>query len=67
MGKIVLVDLCHLQTFCCTYEQFISVLWNVFFIGNVRKSVWNSALEVQSYYVTACWTDQTSPTLDPGL
>ena len=31
MGKIVLLGLCYLRTFFGTYEQFISVLWNIFF------------------------------------
>ena len=35
MGEIVFVGLWHLRTFFGTYEQFISVLWNVF--------LWNSA------------------------
>ena len=43
-GNIVFVGFCHLRTFFGTYEQFISVLWNNFFIDNVRKSLWNSAL-----------------------
>ena len=44
MGEIVFVGLWHLLTSFDTYEWFISVLWNFFFIGNVRKSLWNSAL-----------------------
>ena len=36
MGKIVFVGLCHLQTFVDTYKHFRSVLWNDFFIDNVR-------------------------------
>ena len=42
--KIVFVGFCDLLTFFGTYEQFISVLWNDFFIDNVRKCLWNSAL-----------------------
>ena len=38
VGEIVFVRLWHIRTFFGTYEQFIRVLWNVFLIGNVRKS-----------------------------
>ena len=44
MGEIVVIGLCHLQTLFSTYKQFISVFGTFFFIGNVRKSLWNSAL-----------------------
>ena len=38
MVKIVFIGFCDLLTIFGTYEQFISVLWNDFFIDNVRKS-----------------------------
>ena len=37
IGEIVFIGCCHLQTFVGTYKHFI-------FIGNVRKSLWNSVL-----------------------
>ena len=48
MVNTVFVGLCDLQKFFYIYEQFISVLWNFFFIDNVRKSLWNSA-QVSNY------------------
>ena len=55
IGEIVLVGLCHLRTAFGTYEQFISVLWNNFLIGNVRKSLWNSAQEDEILDHCDCW------------
>ena len=45
IGELVFVGFCHLRNIFGTYKQFISVLWNDFFIGNVHKSFWNSTLE----------------------
>ena len=38
MVKIVFIGFCDLLTIFGTYKQFISVLWNDFFIDNVHKS-----------------------------
>ena len=44
MGKIVFIGLCHLQIVLGTNEQFISVLWNEFFLLTIFcKSLWTSA------------------------
>ena len=40
----MVVGLCRLQTLFSPYEQFISVLWKVFFLDNDRNSQLNSAL-----------------------
>ena len=45
----MLVGLCHLRTFFGTYEQFISVFWNDFLIGYVRKFLWNVSVSPLSF------------------
>ena len=43
MVKIVFVGLCDLLTFFGTYEQFISVLWNKFFVLTMFVSLYGTA------------------------
>ena len=43
MWEIMFVGFRHLQTLFGTYEQFIAVLWNFLFIGNVRKTSYGTA------------------------
>ena len=40
MGDLVVVGLCHLQTLCNTYEQFISGLGDFFPPCSVHSSLW---------------------------
>ena len=46
MGKLVVVGLQELRKPFGTYEQFVSTLWNIFKISDVRNSLWNGTLLV---------------------
>ena len=41
MGGLMVIELCHLRTHFCAYEEFISCFFNVFLIDKVLNSLWN--------------------------
>ena len=75
MGNIVVVGLCHLRTFFGTYEQFISVLWNEFFVltmfvslyGTGPRVVYNTALIQQFTFAITFITISLKSDGDKGL